>query len=94
MLREREIKRELLRIARESGADPREVAEWLWEDFGKRVKPEWSRLERAILEDDVTPQDVAVFLQEAGIAFSEERVWRREYEAVRRGANSPRSGEA
>ena len=91
-LREREIKRELVRIMRESGADPREVAEWLWEDFGKRVRPEWGRLEKAMMDDDVTPQDLALFMEESGISFDEERVWRREYDSLRRREETDRSG--
>ncbi len=90
--REREIKRDLVKVLREAGTDPREVAEWLWEDFGKRVRPEWKKIERAVLEDDVTPQDLVVFLYDAGIDFDDEKVWRREYEALRRGEDSSRSG--
>jgi len=90
--REREIKRELVKVMKEAGIDPKSVSEWLWEDFGKRVKPEWGKLEKAVLEDDVTPQDVALFLDEAGVEIDDERIWRREYEAVRRGQEDTGGG--
>ena len=73
--RQRAIKKALVDQMREEGVDPREVAEWLWEDFGKRVSPSWHRLEKAILgEKEVTPQDVAVFMIEQGIQ-PEEGAW-------------------
>lgn len=66
--RERAVKSALLKQLRESGVDVREVAEWLWEDHGIRVRPSWRDVERAILkEDDVTPQDLAVLLLDYGI---------------------------
>ncbi|GAB6148380.1 hypothetical protein [Stetteria hydrogenophila] len=67
-LRDRAVKAALLRQLRESGLEPREVAEWLWEDYGIRARPRWGELERAILRsDEVTPQDLAVLLMDAGV---------------------------
>lgn len=66
--RDRAIKAALLRILARSGVDPGEVAEWLWEDYGVRVRPRWPDLERAILrEREVTAQDLAVFMIDLGI---------------------------
>jgi len=74
-LRRRIVKKALVEQMKMEGVDPREVSEWLWEDFGKRVPPSWARLERAILsEKTITPQDVAVFMIEQGI-MPEEGAW-------------------
>jgi hypothetical protein len=49
------------------------VAEWLWEDFGRRVKPEWGRLRRAILGDaSITVQDMISLFHELGLELSDE----------------------
>jgi len=80
--REREIKEALLEVLKR-GANPHEVAEWLWEDFGKRVKPSWDRIKRAVMDSDITPQDLALLLDELGIRYDEEEIWGREYEALR-----------
>ena len=75
MARRRAIKKALVEQMKLEGVDPREVSEWLWEDFGKRVPPSWARLERAILsERTITPQDVAVFMIEQGLQ-PEEGAW-------------------
>ncbi len=66
--RERAVKAALLQQLRESGVDVREVAEWLWEDFGVRVRPQWRAVERAVLrEENITPQDLAVFMLDSGV---------------------------
>ncbi len=66
--KEKAVKAALVKQLRESGVDPREVAEWLWEDHGVKVRPNWRDIERAILrEEDVTPQDLAVFMIESGV---------------------------
>lgn len=81
--REREIKEALLEALKHGGATPDDVAEWLWEDFGKRVKPSWDRIKRAVMDGDVTPQDLVSLLDELGIEYDDEEIWRREYEALR-----------
>jgi hypothetical protein len=59
------VKEALLSQIKAAGLDETEIVEWLWEDFGKRVKPEWSRIEKAILGDNaITSQDLAVFMIE------------------------------
>jgi hypothetical protein len=69
------IKKALLTQIKGSEIEPETVAEWLWEDFGKRVKPDWSRIEKAILSDEtVTPQDMAVFMIENNV-FPDEGAW-------------------
>ncbi len=73
--REKAVKRSLLGQVRESGIPLEEVVDWLWEDFGKRVRPSWERVERAILGDpDITPQDLAVFMIDQGV-MPEEGAW-------------------
>ncbi len=62
---EKAVKRELARQIRESGISLDSVVEWLWEDFGKRVRRDWRAVEREIVRDgEITPQDVAVFMIE------------------------------
>jgi hypothetical protein len=71
---ERALKEKLLRILEER-ADPRDVSEWLWEEFGKRVQPSWQRLRRAILKDkDITPQDLVSLLDELNIEVSDSEI--------------------
>ncbi|MCE4605350.1 MAG: hypothetical protein F7C08_02300 [Desulfurococcales archaeon] len=73
--RERAVKEVLVGQLRSSGIPAREVAEWLWEDFGIRVRGEWSRVERAILSRrEITSQDLAVFMIDHGIE-PEEGAW-------------------
>ncbi|MEB3860831.1 MAG: hypothetical protein GSR84_01250 [Desulfurococcales archaeon] len=73
--RERAIKEVLVGQLKSSGIPASDVAEWLWEDFGIRVRSEWGRLERAILSSrDVTPQDLAVFMIDNGVE-PEEGAW-------------------
>ncbi len=87
--KEKAVKRALLGQLRESGVPLETVREWLWEDFGKRVKGGWDRVERTILGDsDITPQDVAVFMIEAGVQ-PEEGAW--DAEPVT-GLRGPRGG--
>jgi len=73
--RERVVKEVLIDQLRSSNIDPGEVSEWLWEDFGVRVKPEWSRIAKAILSSrDITPQDLASFMISVGL-MPEEGAW-------------------
>lgn len=74
-LKEKAVKQALLRQLRESGVDPAEIVDWLWEDFGKRVKRDWKSIESAILGDsDITPQDLAVFMIDEGL-LPDEGAW-------------------
>ena len=74
-LRERAIKLALMDQLERSGLTPREAAEWLYEDFGKRVKPDWPSIRKAVAGDpEVTPQDIAVFMIENDIQ-PEEGAW-------------------
>ncbi len=74
--RERAIKEALLEQLISSGlVDPAEVAEWLWEDFGIRVKPDWPSIRRAILRaKEVTIQDLASAMIEWGV-MPDEGIW-------------------
>ena len=66
--KEKAVKAALLKAMRDSGVDPREIAEWLWEDYGVRVKPRWPDIERAVLKErDVTAQDLAVLMIDLGL---------------------------
>ena len=74
-VRERHIKEALMDQLEKSGIHPREAAEWLWEDFGKKVRANWRNIRRAVVGDpQVTPQDVAVFMIENDIQ-PEEGAW-------------------
>ena len=74
-LADRAIKASLMDQIEASNIDPGEMAEWLWDDFGKRVKPEWKSIRRAVLGDrEITPQDLAVFMIDQGLQ-PEEGAW-------------------
>lgn len=45
-----------------------EVIEWLWEDFGLKVRGGWDEVGRVIVSrDEITPQDVAAFMIGEGL---------------------------
>ena len=70
--RERIIKSSLMDQLKSSNIDLNEIVEWLWDDFGKRVRREWSSIEKAVLGDsDISPQDIAVFMIEHGVTPNE-----------------------
>ncbi len=70
--RERVVKERLVTFMEEKGVDPRVVSEWLWEEFGKRVKPSWRDVRRAIVRDsEVTPQDLVLLLYDLGLDVDE-----------------------
>ena len=74
-LASRAIKERLLDQMVRDGVDPREAADWLWDDFGKRVRPDWKSIRRAVLGDsEITPQDLAVFMIDQGLE-PEEGAW-------------------
>ena len=75
-LRERNIKRALMKQLMESGkVKVEDVVEWLWEDFGIRCRPSWKDVERKVVKsDEVTPNDLAVFMLESGLQPREE-IW-------------------
>ncbi len=74
-IRNRHIKAALMDQVEKSGIKPYEAAEWLWEDFGKKVKPDWKSIRRAVLGDpEITPQDIAVFMIENDVQ-PEEGAW-------------------
>ncbi len=87
--REKVVKKNLLGQVKESSIPLEEIVDWLWEDFGKRVRPTWDRVEKAILGDpDITPQDLAVFMIDQGL-MPEEGAW----DALpRRGLRSGKTG--
>jgi hypothetical protein len=52
--------------------DLNEAVEWLYEDFGIKVKGSWENLMRAVLNNsEITPNDVAVFMIEQGVDVDE-----------------------
>jgi len=74
-LRERRIKDMLIDSMMSSGVDPREVAEWLWEDFGVKAKPSWDSIKRVILRNtEITSRDLAVAMIEWGV-IPDEGIW-------------------
>jgi hypothetical protein len=75
-LRDRDIKRKLVEQLRKSGrVRLEEIIEWLWEDFGIRSKFSWRDVERNIVKhDEITPNDLAVFMIEKGVMPREE-IW-------------------
>jgi hypothetical protein len=74
-LRDRAIKESLVDQLEKSGITLNDTVEWLWEDFGKRVRPNWKSVRKAIVSDpEITTQDVAVFMIENDI-MPEEGAW-------------------
>lgn len=66
--RERGVKAVLLDQLRSRGASLDKVLEWLWEEFGVKARRSWHAVERLILRsDEITPQDLVVFMVENGI---------------------------
>jgi len=71
-IKERSIKEVLMGQLRSSEISIDDIIEWLWDDFGKRVKRDWRSVERAVLSDpDISPQDIAVFMIDNGIMPNE-----------------------
>ncbi len=88
-LREKAVKEALVRQLRSSGISLEEVRDWLWDDFGKRVRGGWDRVEREIVSSrEISPQDLAVFMIDSGV-MPDEGAWD-VYPARLRG---PREGE-
>jgi len=86
----RAIKEALLRQLKESGIPLEEVQDWLWDDFGKRVKPSWDAVEKAVLGDpEITPQDIAVLMIENDVT-PDEGAWD---VSPRRGLRGPQAGD-
>jgi hypothetical protein len=72
---ERAVKEALMSQLENSGIPLEEAVEWLWDDFGKRVQKSWKAVRRAVLGDqDITPQDIAVFMIENDVQ-PEEGAW-------------------
>jgi len=58
-----------------SGVSIDDVLEWLWEDFGKRPSKNWRSIEKTIIGDnEITPQDLAVFMIDNGL-LPDEGAW-------------------
>jgi hypothetical protein len=80
--REKAIKAALLAQLRSRGVRVDDILDWLWEEFGVKTHRSWRSLERLILRsDEITPQDLVVFMIENGIepdegAWDAERVLR------------------
>ena len=71
-LNDRTVKERMLERLEKTGVDADIVAEWLWEEFGKRVKPQWKHIKRAILSDkEITPQDLIMLYEEVGVNVDE-----------------------
>ncbi len=71
--RSREIKARLVELLERSNASLEEVLDWLWEDFGVRVKADWKAVKRAIVKNsDIEPQDLVSLFNELGIELDEE----------------------
>lgn len=72
--REQRVLEALIDGLRDAGIDPREVAEWLWEDFGVRARPNWPSIKRAARKGGVTPQDLVSLYDELSLEVGED-VW-------------------
>jgi len=69
---------------------PRGV-EWLWEDFGIRVRRSWDDVIKAVVDsDEVLPQDLAAFMISMGVE-PDEGAW--DVVPVARGVRGPREPE-
>ncbi|MCE4607406.1 MAG: hypothetical protein F7B61_00390 [Caldisphaeraceae archaeon] len=55
--------------------DLRDVVEWLYEDFGIKCKISWNEITKAVINrNEITPNDIAVFMLEHGVDF-DEKAW-------------------
>ncbi len=71
----RHIKEALLSQIKTSDISLDDIVEWLWEDFGIRAKRDWKTVEKTIIkEDEITPQDLAVFMIDQEV-MPEEGAW-------------------
>jgi len=59
------VKRRLVEIIREN-VELRVVADWLWEDYGVKVK-DWDKAVRVMLSDRVSLGDLISFLEDQGV---------------------------
>jgi hypothetical protein len=59
------VKKRLVEVVRRS-VSLDSVVEWLWEDYGVRVR-DWDRAVRVMLGDRVTLGDLIAFLDENGV---------------------------
>ena len=74
-IKERAVKEALVQQLKRSGVDLDEVIDWLWDDFGRKARRDWKSIENVILGDnDITPQDLAVFMIDQGI-LPDEGAW-------------------
>lgn len=64
------IKRKLVEIVRRS-VDLERVAEWLWEDYGVKVR-DWDKAIRIMLSDRVSLGDLISFLEDNDIEIDYE----------------------
>ncbi|MGC9209732.1 MAG: hypothetical protein ACP5FT_00445 [Acidilobus sp.] len=65
--RSRAIKESLMSQAK-GKIDLDEFVEWLWDDFGIRVRRTWEDIYRAVVNsDEVLPQDLAAFMISQGM---------------------------
>ncbi len=82
---EREIKRELLETLEKKARDKlHKVIEWLWENYGVRVKMEWGSVEKAVLKSrDVSSREIALLMMDLGVDVDEE-IWFRHMRSRRK----------
>ncbi len=49
-----------------------EAVEWLYDDFGIKIKSSWENLRKAVLNNsEITPNDIAVFMIDQGVEVDE-----------------------
>ncbi|MEN2999987.1 MAG: hypothetical protein ABDH61_05375 [Acidilobaceae archaeon] len=65
----REFKRALVELVKKN-VELEEVKEWLWEDFGARVRS-WAEAERFMMREEVTIADLYIFLRENDVEVGE-----------------------
>lgn len=88
--RERATKASLMSQAK-GRIDLEEFVEWLWEDFGIRVRSSWDDVIKAVVNsDEVLPQDLAAFMISMGVE-PDEGAW--DVVPVARGLRGPREPE-
>ncbi|ABM81043.1 hypothetical protein [Hyperthermus butylicus] len=73
-LLERKLKEMLLEQAKRAGISPEQLAEWLYESAGIRVKATWHDVEREVLRsDEVSAQELAAYLLSEGVEVDESK---------------------
>ena len=73
---DREIKKELIEILESKARDKLHyIADWLWEDYGLRVKTDWESVRKTILKSrEISSRELAVLMINLGVDVDED-IW-------------------